>query len=62
MSGMDEPVFTHREMDKVKAENDRLREVLKAVEWGIDNDEKCPACGAYQDSEHFGYCKLAEAS
>ena len=56
-----------RHIDRVEADNrakdaeiKRLRELLKAVEWGCGDDEYCPGCGAYvEGKKHPSWCPVA---
>lgn len=58
----DEAVL-RRENESLMAERDRMREMLKKLEWsmivGRSNDKHCPVCGAWNKNGHTPDCALA---
>jgi len=47
---------------ETQAINDRLRELLKELEWFIneDGDKECPLCGGWEQYGHMDDCRLAK--
>lgn len=50
-----------RERDELRAEVERLREVLRSVEWSGCHSEHCPSCKFLREVDHGVDCRLAAA-